>query len=273
MDEAVMNQDIESAPPAAQHPGSLRLLGQALLLNPAAYAAVRDDRSPFRRGFLALLTVLGIVALTRLIGLGLGLLAAPQLGSLQQIIGDFVTGLPWYTQQVQADPQFAAQFQLGYLAGWDALRLVLGAPVPVVVGGLYVTFLVTTLLNWLLYGILAHLFARWWGGQARVGQTLGVTALAYAPLLLFTVELVPGAVTPIGLVFAYLLVSKFLAIGHAHNLQAGQALAAVLAPYVLTLVVAAGVALFGSAYGLDQIPYLDQTLRALPPLALLAGIL
>jgi len=272
MDEAVMNQDIESAPPAAQHPGSLRLLGQALLLNPAAYAAVRDDRSPFRRGFVALLAVLGIVALARLVGLGLGLLAAPQLGSLQQIIGDFVTGLPWYTEQVQADPQFATQFQLGYLVGWDALRLVLGAPVPVVVGGLYATFVVTTLLNWLLFGALVHLFARWLGGQARFSQTLGVTALAYAPLLLFAVELVPGAVTPVGLVFAYLLVSKFLAVGQAHNLHAGQALAAILAPYLLILVLAAGVSFFGSAYGLDQIPYLDQTLRVLPQLGLLAGI-
>lgn len=62
---------------AKSDPGLLGLLGQALLLNGAAYTTVHDDRTPFRRGFLALLLVLGLVALARLIGLGLGLLAAP----------------------------------------------------------------------------------------------------------------------------------------------------------------------------------------------------
>ena len=64
----------------------LTLLVQALLLNGAAYGAVRNDRSPFRRGLLVLLAILGIVGLARLVGLGLGLLTAPQLGSIQQIV-------------------------------------------------------------------------------------------------------------------------------------------------------------------------------------------
>ena len=97
-------------------------------------------------------------------------------------------------------------------------------------------------------------------------------AISIGDGIIDAVELVPGAVTPVGLVFAYLLVSKFLAVGQAHNLHAGQALAAILAPYLLILVLAAGVSFFGSAYGLDQIPYLDQTLRVLPQLGLLAGI-
>ena len=268
----VMIEEVQEQPAVAR-PGLFGLLGQALLLNGAAYTAVRDDRTPFRRGFLALLLVLGLVALARLIGLGLGLLAAPQLGSLQQMIGDFVTGLPWYAQQVQADPQFAGNFQIGYFVGWDALRVLLGIPAPSVTGGLYILFLVATLVNWLVYGVLAHLVARWLGGQARFSQTLGVTALAYAPLLLFTVELVPGAVMPVGLVFAYLLVAKFMAIGQAHSLSGGRALAAVLAPYLLSFVIAAGVALFGSAIGIEQSVNLDQTLRLAPQLAFLASIL
>ena len=268
-------QDQQVATQARQ--GLFGLLGQALLLDGAAYTAVRDDRTPFRRGLLALLLILGLVALARLIGLGLGLLAAPQLGSLQQMIGDFVTGLPWYAQQVQADPQFAGNFQIGYFVGWDALRVLLGIPAPSVTGGLYILFLVATLVNWLVYGVLAHLVARWLGGQARFSQTLGVTALAYAPLLLFTVELVPGAVMPVGLVFAYLLVAKFMAIGQAHGLSGGRALAAVLAPYLLSFVIAAGVVLFGSAIGIEQSieqsVNLEQTLRLAPQLAWLASIL
>ena len=106
--------------------------------------------------------------------------------------------------------------------------------------------------------------ARWLGGQARLNQTLGVLALAYAPLLLFVVELAPGAVMPVSLVFALLLVGKFLAISQGHGLSGGYALAAVAAPYLIALVVAAGVVFFGLAYGLQQIPYLDQLQRMLP---------
>ena len=267
-------EEMAAAPEAEQgeRPGLLRMLGQVLLLDGAGYAAVREDRTPLRRGFAALLLVLGLVGLARLIGLGLGLLAAPQLGSLQQILGDFITGLPWYAQQVQADPQFASQFQLGYAAGWDAVRLFLGVPVPLAVASLYLLFAVVTLLNWLIYGLLVHLFARWLGGQARLGQTLGVTALAYAPLLLFSVELVPGAVLPVSLLFAYLLVTKFMAVAAAHGLHGGRALAAVLAPYLLAFVILAAAALFGGAYSLDQVPALDQTLQMAPLFGVLTGL-
>lgn len=258
-------------PATAPAPAILTSLTQALFLDGAAYSALRDHRSPFRRGFVTLLAILGIVALARLIGLGLGLLAAPQLGSIQQIVRDFLTNLPWYAQQVQADPDFQMEFALGYTAAWDVVRLWLGVPVPLQVGALYLALLLTTLVNWLVYGVLAHLSARWLGGQARFGQTLGVVALAYAPLLLFVVELVPGAVMPVSLVFALLLVGKFLAISQGHGLSGGYALAAVLAPYLVALVVAAGVLLFGGAYGLEQIPYFDETLRALPMLVALAG--
>lgn len=254
------------APTDAPSPSILGLLGQALFLNGAAYAAIREHRSPFRRGFLALLAVLGIVALARLIGLGLGLLVAPQLGSIQQIVHDFLIGLPWYSQQVQLDPQFQAQFEFGHTAAWDLIRLILGAPAPLQVGALYVGFSLITLLNWLVYGVLAHLFARWLGGQARFGQTMGVLALAYAPLLLFVVELAPGAAMPVSLVFALLLVGKFLAISQGHGLSGGYALAAVAAPYLVVLVIAAGVVIFGVAYGMQEIPYLEQFLRMLPSL-------
>ena len=260
-------------PAAAEpQPGLFGLLGQALFLNEKAYAAVSADRSPFTRGAQVLLTILGVVALARLVGLGLGLLAAPQLGSLQQIVGDFLTGLPWYAQQVQADPQFATDFQTGYQVAWDAIRTLLGVPVPTLVVGLYVSFLLTTLLNWIAYGAVVHVVARWFGGRGRFGQTLGVTALAYAPLLLYVVELVPSAYVPLGLVFAYLLVAKFQAISQAHGLDGVRALAVVLAPYLLAIVVAAGAAIFGAAYGLEQVPYLDQILRVAPQLALLTRI-
>lgn len=64
-------EDGATAPTDAQpSPSIFSLLSQALFINGAAYAAIRNHRSPFRRGFLALLAILGIVALARLIGLG-----------------------------------------------------------------------------------------------------------------------------------------------------------------------------------------------------------
>ena len=64
-----------------------------------------------------------------------------------------------------------------------------------------------------------------------------------------------------------------MAISQAHGLSGGRALAAVLAPYLLSFVIAAGVALFGSAIGIEQNVNLDQTLRLAPQLAFLASIL
>ncbi len=250
-----------AAPDAESPPGVLALLWRALLLGGSPYAVVRDDAKPGRRGFGLLLAIIGIVVLAQVIGYGTGWLTAPRLGSLQSLSYDTITSLAWYTDQVRLDPAFAAQFAQGHLAAWEGLRILLGYPTLTATSLSVIGVIVATLLNWLVFGLLAHVFARWFGGSARLSQTLGVLGLAYAPLLLRVIEVVPGAVAPVGLIFALLLVTKFLALQTAHGLGSVQTLAVTLAPYLTVAVALILLLLFGSAYGLEQTPYVNEAIQ------------
>ncbi len=242
-------------------PGVLNLLGRTLLLGSEPYAAVRDGEKPGRRGFIIILAIIGLVVLAQLIGYWLGALTAPNLGSLQTLLYNALVDLPWYAQQVQLDPTFATQFQQGYLAGWEALRILLGYPTITATGSSIVLTAVLTLLNWLIFGVLAHWLARWYGSQARFGQTLGALSLAYAPLLLSMVIVVPGATAPISLIFLLMLATKYLALKAVHGLGSAATLFVLLAPYVIVLVVAVLVLLNSGAYGLSQNPTVNQVLQ------------
>jgi len=199
--------------------------------------------------------------LAQLIGYWLGALTAPRLDSLQSLLYTAAVDLPWYAEQVQLDPTFATQFQQGYLVAWEALRIVLGYPTLTATGATIAAVALLTLLNWFVFAVLAHWLARWYGSRARFGQTLGVLALAYAPLLLRVVEVVPGAVAPLALIFLLMLATKFLALKTVHGLESVAALFVLLAPYVIVLVVLAVVLLNGGAYGLAQNPTINQALQ------------
>ena len=242
-------------------PGVLRLLGRTLLLGNEPYAAVRDGAKPGCRGFIIILVIIGLVVLAQLIGYWLGSLTAPRLDSLQSLLYTAAVDLPWYAEQVQLDPTFATQFQQGYLVAWEALRIVLGYPTMTATGATIAAVALLTLLNWFVFAVLAHWLARWYGSQARFGQTLGVLALAYAPLLLRVVEVVPGAVAPTALIFLLMLATKFLALKAVHGLGSVATLFVLLAPYLIVLVVLAVALLNGGAYGLAQNPTINQALQ------------
>lgn len=246
---------------AATPPGMLVLLWRALLLGSSPYAIVRDSVRSGRRGFVLLLVIIGIVIAAQAIGYFLGWLTAPQLDSLQNLSYTTLTSLAWYAERVQQEPGFATQFAQGHLAAWEALRILLGYPTITATSTSVVALIVATLINWLIFGLLAHGFARWFGGRARLDQTLGVLGLAYAPLLLRVIEAVPGAVAPMGLIFALLLATKFLALRSAHGLGPEQTLAVTLAPYLTVIMAVILFLLFGSAYGLEQIPYFNESLQ------------
>lgn len=257
-----LSREIEPAENGrAPAPGILRLLGRTLLLGSEPYAVVRDDAKPGRRGLVILLVIVGLVVLAQLIGYWLGALTAPRLDSLQSLLYTAVVDLPWYAEQVQLDPAFATQFQQGYLVAWEALRIVLGYPTVTATVGTIVLITLAALLNWFVFAVLAHWLARWYGSRARFGQTLGVLALAYAPLLLRMVEVVPGAVAPTALIFALMLATKFQALKTAHGLGSVATLFVLLAPYLIVVVLLTVVLLNGGAYGLAQNPIVNQALQ------------
>ena len=150
-------------PPTLDHQRGWRLAIHAVMLDERAYAAVRDASHPFRRGFAAMFMVWVIVTVARLVGMGIAELTSPQLGRLQKLLHDFAVSLPWYAEQVKAAPAFPTQFEQGYVAGWEALRLVLGLPSWPGTLGTIVGVALLTLIAWFVYGVLAHWLARWFG--------------------------------------------------------------------------------------------------------------
>lgn len=218
---------------------------------------------PWRKGALILLSVLGIVLLARLIGFGFNWLTTPRLERIEGLLQEFITGLPWYAEQVRLAPEFAAQFARNYFLTWEGLRALLGIQTPAGTALWAGVTVLDTLLAWLVYGTLAHWSARWLHGTGRWTQTTGALALAYAPLLLLTVELVPGAALPLSLLFLLMLVGKYQAIKAAHGLTPGYALAAVLLPYLLASLLLLAAAIFSAALGLEQIPYFDQVIETI----------
>lgn len=254
------------APPPASPlaaAGPLRLAWRALLIDERAYGEVLRRQRPLRVGALALLGILGIVLAARVVGLGLNWLTSPQLDRVQAILSDFITGLPWYSDQVRQAPAFAAEFRRQYFLTWEGLRSLLGIQTPASTALWAGVTLLDTLLTWLFYGTLAHWTARWLGGAGRWSQTLGTLALAYAPLLLLTIETVPGAALPFSLLFLLMLVGKYQALKSAHGLTPPYALAAVLLPYLLAGLLLLAALLFGSAFGLEQLPFFDQAVETI----------
>jgi hypothetical protein len=231
------------------------------LVDQRAYNTVARHLHPLKKGFFSLLAILGIVLLARLVGWGLDYLTSPRLESLQALVQNFITGLPWYQAQAQQSPQFAAEFAQSYGLSWEGVRAALGIPTPLNQGIGIGALILNTLLAWLGYGTLAHWFARWFGGQGTWREMMGTMALAYAPLLLLVVEAIPGAVVPLILLFLLMLVGKYQAVKSTHHLTPGYNLASVLLPYLVVTVLALGVALFTGALGLEQIPFINTGIR------------
>ena len=239
------------------------LLREALLLNPQASRAVAESATPIARGGIALLWVLGTIVVVRLLGGLLGFLTTPRIDLIQQALYSRLLESGWYANQVAQTADFAQQFQQAYFALWQGVRMLGGYPSS---SGLVISIVVAvigTLIGWLLYSLLAHGIARWLGGQATLRQGMGVLALAYAPMLLLIVEFIPGATVAASLVFLLTFMTKFTALKTTYKLTSGYALTATFAPYVIGLVILLAVLIFGGAYGISQIPYIDQILRTL----------
>jgi len=234
---------------------------RALLLDDDVYAEIAFGPGPLGRGFKHLLAILGVVVLGKVVGWLFSLLVMPRLGGVQTAIESFLSGMPWYANRVAQAPEYAQQFHQAYVLVWEGLRTLLGQPTPTSLISSILALIVTTLGAWLVYSALAQLLARWFGGEATFGQLAGTLALSYAPLLLLLVEIWPGAVVPVTLMFPLLLIFKYLAIRRTHGLSPAYTLATTLGPYVIGVVGLAFLSLFGLALGLNRIPIVSDLLQ------------
>jgi hypothetical protein len=226
--------------------GTLRLGWEALLFKEDAYEEMRSADTPVVKGLILIVLVGVAIGLLGVVGTALEWASTPDLGTIKDIIARYLPQMFWWKELVQQTPDFPAMFKQWYDLGWQIFPTMSGASS---VGGAALGILTIPLgliVRWLVYGLLAYLFARWVGGTADLSETLGVLALAVAPQVLHALNLLPfvevGSVVSIwGVLCAY------VGLKTAHKLSWGRAVWATLLPFILAFVVLLLAGCLGSA--------------------------
>lgn len=232
---------------------------RATLFDARAFTAVNSDDNPFMRGFLALLVVLVVVAVARLLGMGLDILTMPRVNVLQQQILTAITNTNYYASLIAQTPEFADRFAETYGNIWNLIRLFGGYPSTPGLLGVLLSIL-GILGSWLMFSSLSYLIARWFGTKVAYNRALGVMALAYAPILLTAIAVIPGASMPLGLIFALTLIAKFFAIRELYIFDPGRNLAVIILTYLICWILLITILLSISVSMLNQFPLVDDVL-------------
>jgi hypothetical protein len=209
------------------------LMGKALVLDADPFVTLVDDDNPWLEGLFMIICVGVAVAVANLLG-GLLLTASlPPAAAVEAALLQTWREAAALVAPVAVDParidavfaqawDWAAAF-VGYGGGFARLMVALLAPV-----GL--------LLQWLFSGVISHLAARALGGQGKLTQTLGATALIAAPNLLLILTVIPFVRVSWLLLWVWALLITYRAVEVAHDLPWSRAVAAALAaPVALAL--------------------------------------
>ncbi len=207
---------------------SFGLLWNALFLDDRAYATMRDLENPVRKG-LVILIVLGLVlGIAGIIGASLEWASSPSMEALRDTILENMQQGPFWPQ-IASSPQAEAAFLQIWNQIWDVMNFVIPTPVSSLSGLVFQPL--GLIIGWLIFGLLAHLFARMFGGSANLGQTLGATSLAAAPQLLLLLTALPFVV--VAGIGTWTLVCRYMAIRVTHGLPWSRAMWAVLLPPIV----------------------------------------
>jgi hypothetical protein len=213
----------------------LDLVFRALFLDSEAYDQLRDDDNPFVEG-LFLVVIIGVVtALLNLIGQSLAWAGTPSMSAIKETVWQAFPQMQWWSQ-MSGNAEAMRQFKQYYDLGWQIFPRIFGAPDPASALLNVVTWPLAAVLSWLVYGILAHIFARLLGGTGRLGQTLGTVSLSFTPLLLRGLGFLPyftvGAVMN-----TWQLICRYKAVRSAGQISWGRAVWATLLPFALYLLI------------------------------------
>jgi hypothetical protein len=215
--------------------GSLRLGWNALLFKEEAYEEMRASANPVVKGLILIVVVGVVIALLGLVGTALEWATTPDLNLMKDTIFDYFQRMPWWNEVMREAPEFPQMFKEYYDLGWQIFPTLFAPRV----GGAALGILTTPLglvLRWLLFGLVAYLFARWLGGTADLSETLGVLALAVAPQALNILNLLPYVELG-SLVSVWGVLCAYVGLKKAHNLSWARAVWATLLPFILALVV------------------------------------
>jgi Yip1 domain len=211
---------------------SLNLVLQALFLDGDAYDQVRDDDNPFIEGLFLIVILAAGVALLGFIGQALAWISIPSMDAIKEVILRALQQMPGFSAMVE-NPQAYESFLRNWDMGWRVMPALFGAPDPTRAAVSIIVMPLTAVLGWLVYGLLAHAFARLFKGAGTLNQTLGTTALAYTPWLFFGLNVVPFFVMG-GVLGTWQLICRYKALRSVHHLAWGPAVGATLLPYVIS---------------------------------------
>ena len=213
---------------------SLALVFRALFLHEDAYEELREDDNPFVEGLFLVVVIALVTALAQLVGQVLEWSTVPRIVDIQTAVLGVLRGQSWW-QIVTGNPQVGALFQGIWDASWQLFPALFGAPDPAAAALNLLVWPVWAVAGWMVYGVLAHGFALLFGGRGTLSQTLGLTALAFAPWLLRGLEIVPFLVIG-GVINTWQLILRYRALRVAHRLPWAQAMWATVLPFLLYLI-------------------------------------
>jgi hypothetical protein len=212
--------------------GTLQMGWKALLLKEEAYEEMRADANPVVKGLVFIVVVGVAVALLALVGDVLEWATTPNLNQLKDTIFRYMTQMPWW-DMASKDPNFVRTFEQIWNTNWNSVTW-FSSPGWGAAGIILIPL--GLIVRWLIYGLLAYLFARWLGGTGELSETLGVVALAAAPQILNALTLFPYVALG-NLIAIWGILCAYVGLKTAHKLPWHRALWATLLPFILALVV------------------------------------
>lgn len=213
--------------------GTLRLGWNALLLKREAYEEMHSDPNPVVKGLILIVIVGVAIALLGLVGNLLEWASTPNLNEIMDTVFTHVRQMPWWEMATE-DPEFEQIFDTIWNTNWNIAKAFSPSPAGAVAN--IVLTPVGLIFRWLIYGLLAYLFARWLGGTADLSETLGVLALAVAPQLLNVLTFFPY-VTVGSVISIWGILCAYMGLKTAHKLPWHRAFWATLLPFILAFAV------------------------------------
>jgi len=203
-----------------------RFIGQALFLEPEPFVAIVDDDNPWIEGLFLCACISILVAVTGVAG---GLLLTASLPSSDALLNVVL----WLLRQSAANGETIYEIELSLRSVWPFLRISSGYDT----GWFrFLTLAITPLSivgQWLLFGLIAHLLARAFGGRGSLGQTLGAMSLSTAPRLLYLLTAVSFVSVAALLVHVWGILIAFRGMEVAHELPPGPAALVAVGSWIL----------------------------------------
>lgn len=205
----------------------------ALFLQEETYARMRDESRRVVKGLIFILLVGVIVALLATVGKLLEWSTTPDLSNIKNIVLEELQNMTWF-KAMGRSPQSMQQFQQGYDLWWQFFGGLFGVNMLGAITNV-ITNPIMLILRWFIYGIVVFVFAKMLGGNGTLSQTLGCTAIAFAPEALGAVQFLPYV--QLGGIGIWGLICTYVGVKVSNQMTPWRAFWATLLPLILLMLI------------------------------------